>query len=212
MNFKNNKTNNNEEFMRLISCNTYTKLRTRDENGNLPLHIYVGSYPIEESVFEFLIKNAPETVKERGRFGRLPLHYALCQKKVNNIKMLKALLNVYPEASNTFTNGGWIPLHYAVDRDNSQLDVVKILCEYYPDGPLVKDFDDKLAIHWAISRTDASKINIEVIRYLSRYDPASATSIATDRISGSNGLSLVKWSPIERALELDNSGNLFGYN
>jgi ankyrin repeat protein len=82
--------------------------------------------------------------------------------------VIKALLLLYPEAAGVQTQGGWTPLHYAVDRDAIDLDVVKILCITYPKGLSIQDREDKLPLHWAIDR---ELVDINVIRFLVKLYP-----------------------------------------
>lgn len=84
--------------------------------------------------------------------------------------VVKALLFLYPDAAGVQTQGGWTPLHYAVDRDAIDLDVVKILCIAYPKGLRIQDREGKLPLHWAIDRV---MVDSNVIRFLAKlYPPA----------------------------------------
>lgn len=162
--FHSSPLSNDKDFLKLISENIGL-LCTRDDQGNFPLHFYVGvfPFPVQDETLSFLLNNAPNVIQHRGRFGRLPLHYALCRKKDIDTKVLVRLLDLYPEATTVLTNGGWIPLHYAVDRDLALFDVVKLLCSYNPMSTFIEDFEHKLAIHWAIDRPNRN-VNIEIVR------------------------------------------------
>ena len=91
-------------------------------------------------------------------------------------------------------------MHYAVDKEDPSFEVVKILCDYHPTGPLVKDFDGKMAMHWLIDRN--TPINLDVLRHLVKIHPIAAVTDAIDRKFSGGDVIETSWCPIERALNL----------
>ena len=146
-----------------------------------------------------ILKYDSEVLALKGRFGRLPLHYALCRIPGNPF-VIKYLLSVYPNAAKQRTAGGWIPLHYAVDKSETSLEVVKILYDYNPTGPRVKDFDGKMAMHWLVDRN--TPINMDVLRFLVKVHPDAAITDAMDRIILDGEITMISWNPIDRVMDL----------
>ena len=115
----------------------------------------------------------------------------MCRGK-NVFDVVKTLLLLYPEAAGVQTQGGWTPLHYAVDRDIVDLNVIKILCATYPKGLSIQDGAHKLPLHWAIDR---AMVDTDVIRFLVKlYPPAISASCYKQIVHADNHAEFGSWN------------------
>lgn len=113
------------------------------------------------------IASYPNEVHSWGNQGDLPLHRA-CYHEDIPVKVMEALINVYPESvkqKNKIT--GIIPLHCAVRHYSStNSDVVKLLLQKHKRGALVKDENGRtpLIYHLLVCQSpslDVIKILVE---------------------------------------------------
>ena len=66
-------------------------------------------------------------------------------------------------------------------------------------GPFAEDFENKLALHWAVDRIN---ITSHVIRYLVKMNKMSIMKEAHEKTAHEDGKIVVqKWTPLSRAIE-----------
>jgi ankyrin repeat protein len=105
-------------------------VRTKNKDGNLPLHLHLLGQPTTDGdkVREFLLKEYPEASKVQNKQGSLPIHFAAC----NDLKTTQLLLKEYPEGIKVEDDNGWLPIHDACS--NGHQAIIRLLVTVYPEG------------------------------------------------------------------------------
>ena len=86
----------------------------------------------------------PDSVKERDRTLKTPLHYCAENK---NISCADAVLKAYPELVNAQDENGYCPLHLGVIAGNRA--IIKFLLRKGAKVNL-QDYEGHSAVHWAV--------------------------------------------------------------
>jgi len=121
--------------------------------------------------FELHPESARQPVQIGGILGTdiswscLPLHAVACSVKPS-IKVLRSLLNAYPEACKMIDRDGALPLHYACFKNQSKK-FIEMLLEHYPRAARVKNTAGYLPLHLSCFRGAP----LAEIKVLLRYNP-----------------------------------------
>jgi ankyrin repeat protein len=141
------------------------------------LHGYNGlTFPIPLlSMFQCIHK---EKIKIRDEKGRLPLHYAVMNNKLmdfNNLDMTRSskennmvvsLLEIFPDGAKFVDFSNRLPIHYALDCSEINLDVVSSLVSNFPESVNWRDPRSGLYPFQQAGMSDTG-----VSYYLLRRDP-----------------------------------------
>uniref|UniRef100_A0A6C0I8C0 Uncharacterized protein n=1 Tax=viral metagenome TaxID=1070528 RepID=A0A6C0I8C0_9ZZZZ len=122
----------------------------RDDNMKLPLHVACRSSASFE-VIDMLLRAYPQAARERvASTGMLPLHCALLSHSPTDLRIVKALLDLFPESASdaltSYPHQGKLALHLACEKGES-LGVITALMKAYPAAVSTKDFNDKVPLH-----------------------------------------------------------------
>jgi len=97
----------------------------------------------------------------RNEYQNLPLHVA-CGNQAS-VDVVKWLVEIYPDAVQVKSNGGWLPLHYAC-RFQASFPVIKYLIKCYPKALEEETDDCWLPIHFACRYQGSTEITELLIR------------------------------------------------
>ena len=111
----------------------------------------------------------PAVCAVRDSLGRTPLMVAVQYKKMNK-KVIRALLQVYPQAAEQRTSNGYLPLHLAVQSKYASDSIVKTLLQEYPQSVFETNNKGDTPLHEACL---CSKIPYDVVELLVRKNPAA---------------------------------------
>mmetsp|Transcript_11366 Transcript_11366/g.27234 ORF Transcript_11366/g.27234 Transcript_11366/m.27234 type:complete len:518 (-) Transcript_11366:461-2014(-) len=125
-----------------------------------------------------LLRSRPEAAAYVGENGWTALHHA-CNRRCNNIEMMRALIDAYPDALLVTENQHrWTPLHYAC-RFKAPSEAVRLLLSMYPEKGRVcasrPDKKDRLPLFFAL-RYDAPE---GVVELLLEVEPLAALDAKT---------------------------------
>jgi ankyrin repeat protein len=116
-----------------------------DNDDMLPINYAIQSNNVE--AVQACIKYCPDCVKFRcEELGMHALSWTLEQE--NELEIVFAVLNSYPEAASQENKNGKIPLHYAVEWEYP-LEVITALIQAFPEGVGKKDKFEKLPRDYA---------------------------------------------------------------
>eukprot|EP01031_Cornospumella_fuschlensis_P036237 gene36237-43958_t len=148
-------------------------LNTLDDYGNTPLHLAASGHS-SITVLKEILFACPDAIRVRNNDGMLPLHIAAGKGSLENVQ---ALVSAFPNAINVTDKNHWLPIHHAA-YDNRSVDVVKYLCEAFPD-PLRKpqSSSGRLPLHFAAVKCLSSK----VMKYLLDAYPDAAQTFDCHR-------------------------------
>jgi len=162
-------------------------VRNVDDGGRLPLHIacYRGAslevlnlliqvYPESYNVKSILDKKPSDFLKEwaQNAHGNVPI--LLLQEAIVNgfsEKLVKLLLEAFPESCMEQDKNGMIPLHHAYLRGNS----MRLLIHAYPEGASVKDKQGNIPSNYDQQGKNAS---VEISSPASIETPLTEITIA----------------------------------
>jgi hypothetical protein len=120
-----------------ILVDAYPEVLSREVNARVNiLSEAVGNYYWDFS--KLIFQRNPELARIPDSIGKLPLHAVVATS--GDLESARNIYEAYPEAIRTFTNYGWLPLHYAfADRSifeatSADSDLVRFLLRQYPDA------------------------------------------------------------------------------
>jgi ankyrin repeat protein len=160
---------NLEKFKILIS--SYPKaLELPDQNGLIPLQIGC-FYNKTIDYLELLYKHYPGAIsKPCNETGRLPLHYNTVY--CHSSKIMKYLIDLYPDAVKVLDYNQRLPLHTLIARTEyvtpSRLRCLRLLLEEYPYAVAMKDKDGQTPLDLAYR----NGLGDLIIRLLLKADPS----------------------------------------
>lgn len=131
-------------------------LGTRDSQSHIPLVTACFHEGVSMEVIKFLCDQCPDSTQSKGRFGRLPLHYAA---RFGTHQLVQFLIEQYPDAVSSRDNTGSLPIHYScLTRDS--LPIVQLLLDRYGGkashygGLAVVNNDGHTPLHCRASRSN----------------------------------------------------------
>lgn len=107
-------------------------------------------------------------------YGNLWLHHAFANTSPDILTIRRILAN-YPESAGIRNQFGRIALHYCLDRSRGvELDIVRLLLEYYPEGAFLKDNNNEspyeIALKWKHSNSiHRALLNVDPYQDYGRY-------------------------------------------
>jgi hypothetical protein len=120
------------------------KLRVRDKDGNLPLHIECKGACIS-SLISKCIELYPEALAEAGEDNLLPLH-CLLQNRLSSIEDALLMIEKYPAALQCANKYGELPLHVeCICRCRSS--IISKCIELYPESLAIADDNGCQPLH-----------------------------------------------------------------
>lgn len=134
--------------------------------GATALHLAVASSRVADSLanVEALVTRKACRIKDGHK--RTPLVVAVQNKKTSK-KVVKTLLNEYPESAKKKFTKGQLPIHLSVQSSRAKYSVVRALIKAYPDGVKALTKQGNTPLHEAC----ASGAPVEVIELLvKKYD------------------------------------------
>ena len=164
-------------------------VRHADNRGRLPIHVAAswGRYP---EFCRVLIEAYPRSEQIASNNGVLPLHHACVR---NTVAMVEYWYNLFPDAIDTTTTGGFYPIHTAIrgmkERDDSgaAVKVVEFLLDCDPSVKLQKYHGESL-LHFACRhKYDDAYIEtaLEMIKVI--YDSSPEAVEENEIMSGVQG-------------------------
>ena len=127
-----------------------TCLRVRDGNGHTPLHVACQSKRVNLIIVERLFNSWPEAIRIIDDSGWLPVH-DLCENSFIDdavaLEILQFMLDADPNLPRCQTEGGYLPIHYAVDEKSFAF--CKVLIDAYPESVVMIGLNGHLPIHEA---------------------------------------------------------------
>jgi ankyrin repeat protein len=114
---------------------------------NLALHEACNHQGPAELI-ELLLQIHPDAVSQKGQWGYLPLHFAVCSRSTTDVAA--KLLEVYPDASrHADNNESKLPLHLATKWGANE-EAILLLLTVYPQASFIKDATDKTPLDHAM--------------------------------------------------------------
>jgi ankyrin repeat protein len=160
----------NLEKFRLLISSYPLGLEIPDGNGLIPLQI-AAFYNRCVEYHHFLFEHYPNAIsKTVNETGRLPLHYntVYCYSS----KIMKYLLDVYPDAIKVMDYNQRLPIHTLIARTEyvtpSRLRCLRLLLDEYPISANMRDKDGQTPLDLA-RRNDLGDL---IIRLLLKADPS----------------------------------------
>eukprot|EP01033_Poteriospumella_lacustris_P001576 gene1576-1145_t len=114
-------------------------LTTGDKNGRVPLHHAVRN-PNASVILRYLTELYPAMLRHKDTTGWTPLHNAA--RYASNPAVLRYLAEQHPAALQTADEDGWLPLHHCARGNSSNMEVLKLLVDLYPDALTTKNADN----------------------------------------------------------------------
>lgn len=123
-----------------------------DSAGYLPLHVAV-QYA-SDSVIQQVLKACPAAASERTARKRYALHLLIASRchwdlapaLVVTIDTVKAVINAHSMALKEPDLQGRLPLHLAAGNPYPRWDILRLLCDEYPEALLMPDDDNKIPL------------------------------------------------------------------
>jgi len=132
---------NKDDNTRLKAALTY-----QERYNETPLHRIL-AIRLAFYIIQTLIEDAPEALKMRDEFGRLPIHHACIYLGIS-LEVIQALVNSYPESIKVTDDWGYLPLYFPCMYKKTSLEVLNFLIDSYPDGIDQKDVNDETPLDW----------------------------------------------------------------
>ena len=126
--------------------------RKLNQQGLSPIHLAVEKGHTE--LVLYLMENAKDLVRVKGKKGETPLHYVISREENHQLQLLTRLIEDCPESIRDVTTEKQTALHIAV-RNNKE-GALKILCkmlrktDYCQDVVNQKDRNGDTALHIAV--------------------------------------------------------------
>ena len=144
--------------------------RTPDNANYLHVACYNDKVLGNSELFRLLTEFCPAAVREKNRFGQLPLHKAaMAASDFRHIPALQLLIDLYPDAATAKTIDGMTPLHLAVTSKCVCVEVVQTLLSRCPRAGLITDAYGQCPLHRAASK---ARMPLEVVQALHEANPA----------------------------------------
>ena len=150
------KEDRHREILELITAES---ARERNEDGNLPLHFFVGTF--DEQVIKKLLKVYPGAAKVKTNKFSLPLHVAVSYRGTT-CAVTKMTYDAYPDAVKERGKFGDLPLHCAA-TGRAPEEVFKMVLEKYRIAVRQPNYKYELPLHIAVAgdATEVVKVLIE---------------------------------------------------
>jgi len=149
------------------------------DNGMYPLLIAIQNKSDARSI-AILVDENGELLRRRNSSDVLPVCAAI--KAGYNVDVLKLL--VYPDCPDIYdrppasTHELLLPLHMALQNEESSLQVVEFLVQQNNAALLMTDHRGMTALHLAAGRRPAQSLNVQVIQFLAQQAPAARTVLS----------------------------------
>jgi ankyrin repeat protein len=146
----------------------------KDACDMTPLHMLFCYSSPPPKLVERLLQLAPDTVKVKGIWGKLPLHMACDYWRLSSdsCDVISMLLQAYPEAARVQDEDGRLPLH-CVCESASFPELIKMLVEAYPGGPRVRNISGRSPLHLACGACTGDKESLQILHLLLEACPES---------------------------------------
>jgi ankyrin repeat protein len=107
-------------------------LSEADEDGNLPLHVYLVNEASTIDLALMMIEEYPSALEYRNKIGQLPLHIE-CSLLARS-SVISKCIELYPEAITLADEDKYLPLHLLLWNQSSCADegLIMMLIEKYP--------------------------------------------------------------------------------
>jgi len=119
--------------------------------GYLPLHSICGNKSVTLNIVQLLIKAAPDSVRQKEKFGLMPVHKICDNRDVDEttaIEILKLLIEKYPEAVQHIGGiGNHLPIHLASIQRSPEF--CRVLIEASPESERMTAANGMLPLHFA---------------------------------------------------------------
>jgi ankyrin repeat protein len=191
--FSENPPSYKEVFKSYVSRAGAGAVRVKDKSGELPLHKICYS-DSRLRLAKTLVEAYPEAIRIPDGvpdgdgnliegWGRLPLHLACGQNPELDhslaselTKLIRYLVDLYPEALNTKDSDAFLPLHWGCYRGGLQVGAIEYLVEHHPASiqtPI--DFADEqwLPVFLAAIKQDAQ---LDTVFFLMQRHPEAIAS------------------------------------
>ena len=163
-----------EEIIRCLVEYFPNAASTADERGRSPLHYACFNKSVTLNIIQLLV-DAAASVSSVNPNGMMPLHCLCDNRKLDNaaaIKIMKVLIEKYPEAVRHADNNGLLPIHYASGWRSPEF--CRVLIEAWPGSEQIApttNAEGILPLHFACANN-----SLATVEYLyNLYPDATAT-------------------------------------
>ena len=170
----NEKTNIHEILSYMLELEP-SSIQLLDGRGSTPLHVACQSQGVNLAIVENLFNTWPEAIQMRNVSGYLPIHDLCCNIELDDdasLEILQFFLGIDPTlASSRNGDGGFLPIHYAVDGMSTEF--CKVLIKAYPESVGIESNDETLPIHEACGGCKTRDDLVDTIQHLLELYPES---------------------------------------
>jgi ankyrin repeat protein len=135
------------------------KFMQKDKNGLYGLHI-AAKLGVELAVIKEIVEINPDALREKDKFGCLPIHYA-ANCRSTSLETLQYFVNQSPRSIRERDGMGLLPIHHlALHQTN--VEIFRYIDGIFSDAVREKDKDGWIALHFAAK----SNSSVEVLQFL----------------------------------------------
>ena len=127
--------------------------KTKDRDGNLPLHSACEKANPSVEVIMMLIEAYPSGLEKKDKEGNLPLHSAIERGDMIDASVVAKMLRMYPGATKVKNKDGNLPLHSAFNCARVKLaEFASLLLDTDPSSALVPSRTHGLLLHYCCTQ------------------------------------------------------------
>jgi len=144
-------------------------IRSRDDDGGLPLHT-AASVDTPNEILLLVVQEHPAALHTRDYAGAVPLHAACQAAPPSSKNTIPLLVELDPAAVHTPNHDGALPFHLLCGANDPPVDAVKYLSHLYPGLVSALTADGALPVMLACEATTSSS-SLDVIQELLTVHP-----------------------------------------
>ena len=123
-------------------------VNVKDRYGYYPLH-YAARYGTDPDAVGWILRTYPEAAFKKTTNGHLPFELAVILNDSRNHKVLKIIYEANPDAATVLTEGDATHLHMLMAFKPKDPTKIKMVMNYYPQAPRMRDKLGRFPLHYA---------------------------------------------------------------
>jgi hypothetical protein len=156
------------DLMRNGHENNIDGLKKANNDGDLPLHLYILQPNVSIQVINCLLRHYPQAASFASQFQLIPLFLVVMRNDIS-ADICKALCIANPQGPSTLNGSQSYPIHFAVKKCRPNPEIIRILIRRFPSALQHRNTQGSLPLHLAAS----SNHNVQIIRMLVEAYPES---------------------------------------